>query len=88
MAAAGAKAGKGGTRPTSLLWSPWLQWAMQMADSSEGSGLWQSRSIATGASACAVAIAAIEAAGWLESTNCDHSSATIARIERRARRLR
>ena len=60
---AGIDAGMGGTRPTSLLWSFWLQWAMQMADSSAGFWRWQSRSIAIGAMASVDAMATIAVAG-------------------------
>ena len=39
-----ASAGTGGTRPTSLLCSPWLQWAVQTVESLESPGWWQSGS--------------------------------------------
>lgn len=63
IAGTGANGGTGGTRPTSLLRSPWLQWVAQTVDSSEGVESWQPCSTAIGTAISANAIAAIEHAG-------------------------
>ena len=62
-ASEGAKAGTGGTRTTSLLWSPWLQWAAQTVDSLESAAWWQPGLATAGAAISANAMAAIEHAG-------------------------
>ena len=62
-ASEGAKAGTGGTRTTSLLWSPWLQWVAQKVDSLDSSELWQSGLATAGAAISANAMAAIEHPG-------------------------
>ena len=62
-ASAGAKAVTGGTRTTSLLWSPWLQWEAQKVDSLDSSVWWQSGLPTAGAAISANAMTAIEHPG-------------------------